>query len=87
MQRPESHSRHHARGVHHGNFSDLPIFDILFGTFHNPQDFAAETGFYHGASRRIAEMLCFRDVSLEPARAGAAIDATATPTETRHVLY
>ena len=87
VQRPESHSRHHARGVHHGNFSDLPIFDILFGTFHNPQDFAADTGFYHGASRRIAEMLCFRDVSLEPARAGAAIDATATPTETRHVLY
>ncbi len=74
VQRPESHSRHHASGVHYGNFADLPVFDILFGTFHNPQEFARETGFYHGASRRVAEMLCFRDVSLAPAgerRAGA----------------
>lgn len=63
VQRPESHSRHHARGVHTGNFSDLPIFDLLFGTFHNPREFVAEAGFYHGASRRVAEMLCFRDVS------------------------
>jgi hypothetical protein len=66
-QAAESHSRHHARGVHYANFSDLPLFDILFGTFHNPSAFFAETGFYHGASRRVAEMLRFRDVSL-PAR-------------------
>ncbi len=77
VQRPESHSRHHARGVHYGNFSDLPIFDILFGTFYNPREFEAETGFYHGASRRIGEMLRFREVSLPPAEAGAAIHAGA----------
>ena len=77
VQRPASHSRHHARGVHSGNFSDLPIFDIVFGTFHNPRDFAAEAGFYHGASRRVAEMLRFRDVSVPPTRAGAAIEAGA----------
>lgn len=71
VQRPESHSRHHARGVHYGNFSDLPIFDILFGTFHNPHDFATEAGFYHGASRRVAEMLRWRDVSLPPAAVAA----------------
>ena len=67
IQRPESHSRHHARGVHTGNFSDLPFFDLLFGTFHNPREFSAEQGFYHGASARIPEMLRFRDVS-EPSR-------------------
>ena len=77
VQRPESHSRHHERGVHYGNFSDLPIFDILFGTFHNPRDFVAETGFYHGASRRLAEMLRFRNVSLAPAAPDMAIEATA----------
>jgi sterol desaturase/sphingolipid hydroxylase (fatty acid hydroxylase superfamily) len=66
VQRPESHSRHHARGVHAGNYSDLPLFDLLFGTFHNPHDFAAETGFYHGASGRIVEMLRFREVSRPP---------------------
>jgi len=75
VQRPESHSRHHARGVHYGNFSDLPIFDILFGTFHNPREFEAEAGFYHGASRRISEMLRFREVSVPPAESGAAIGA------------
>jgi sterol desaturase/sphingolipid hydroxylase (fatty acid hydroxylase superfamily) len=63
VQRPESHSRHHARGVHAGNYSDLPIFDLLFGTFYNPRHFAAESGFYDGASARVVEMVCFRDVS------------------------
>jgi sterol desaturase/sphingolipid hydroxylase (fatty acid hydroxylase superfamily) len=77
VQRPESHSRHHERGVHYGNFSDLPIFDILFDTFHNPPDFVAETGFYHGASRRLAEMLRFRDVSLAPVATGMTIETTA----------
>jgi sterol desaturase/sphingolipid hydroxylase (fatty acid hydroxylase superfamily) len=68
VQRPESHSRHHQRGVHAGNYSDLPLFDMLFGTFHNPRDFAAETGFYDGASSRVADMLRFRDVSAPPTR-------------------
>lgn len=63
IQRPESHSRHHARGEHARNYSDLPLFDIVFGTFHNPKDFAPATGFYDGASNRLADMLLFRDVS------------------------
>jgi len=66
VQRPESHSRHHARGLHAGNYSDLPLFDLLFGTFHNPREFVAEQGFYEGASGRVPEMLAFRDVSLPP---------------------
>lgn len=67
VQRPESHSRHHARGQHSKNYSDLPVFDLIFGTFENPRDFAPETGFYPGASERVGEMLRLRDVS-EPAR-------------------
>jgi sterol desaturase/sphingolipid hydroxylase (fatty acid hydroxylase superfamily) len=63
VQRPESHSRHDARGVHAGNYADLPLFDLLFGTFRNPRDFAPATGFYDGASSRLADMLRFRDVS------------------------
>lgn len=63
IQRPESHSLHHGRGVHRYNYADLPVFDILFGTFRNPRDFQAENGFYDGASARIPEMLAFRDVS------------------------
>jgi sterol desaturase/sphingolipid hydroxylase (fatty acid hydroxylase superfamily) len=63
IQRPESHSHHHERGVHARNYSDLPVFDMLFGTFYNPRDYAAATGFYDGASERVVDMLCFRDVS------------------------
>jgi sterol desaturase/sphingolipid hydroxylase (fatty acid hydroxylase superfamily) len=72
VQRPESHSFHHERGVHARNYSDLPIFDLLFGTFYNPPGFAAANGFYDGASARIVDMLCARDVSTPPADATAA---------------
>ena len=63
IQRPESHSVHHAKGVHRYNYSDLPLFDMLFGTFKNPRTFQTEAGFYPGASKRIPEMLMFKDVS------------------------
>ena len=63
VQRPESHSIHHERGVHRFNYSDLPLWDIVFGTFRNPKDFADEAGFHHGASAKIAQMLLFRDVA------------------------
>jgi sterol desaturase/sphingolipid hydroxylase (fatty acid hydroxylase superfamily) len=63
FQRPESHSLHHATDIHAYNYSDLPLFDILFGTFRNPKDFAAQTGFYVGASSRIGEMILFKDIN------------------------
>lgn len=63
VQRPESHSVHHQRGLHYYNFSDLPVFDLIFGTFRNPEYGADENGFYVGASARVPEMLMFRDVS------------------------
>lgn len=66
FQRPESHSVHHERGLHYYNFSDLPLFDVLFRTFRNPQAFAEQQGFYDGASSRILEMLAFKDVSEPP---------------------
>jgi sterol desaturase/sphingolipid hydroxylase (fatty acid hydroxylase superfamily) len=63
IQRPESHAVHHEKGVHAYNYSDLPIYDILFGTFRNPMDFAKETGFYMGASDKVKSMLLFRDIN------------------------
>jgi len=63
VQRPESHSWHHARDRHRDNYADLPLFDIVFGTFDNPRDFAPSNGFYDGASLRLADMLLFRDVA------------------------
>jgi sterol desaturase/sphingolipid hydroxylase (fatty acid hydroxylase superfamily) len=87
IQRPESHSHHHARGVHAQNYADLPIFDLVFGTFVNPRDFATNTGYYDGASARVGDMLRFHDVTrprpLEAAKlrrrlpVGAAADGAA----------
>ncbi len=63
IQRPESHAIHHARGYHRSNYSDLPVFDLLFGTFENPEGYEHEAGFYDGASARVVDMLAWRDVS------------------------
>lgn len=64
IQRPESHAVHHAKGIHGFNYADLPLIDMIFGTFRNPEEYVEETGFYNGASSRIAEMLTFQDVSV-----------------------
>lgn len=66
IQRPESHGVHHQRGVHAYNYSDLPFWDIVFGTFRNPATFEGEVGFWNGASSKVADMLLARDVSTSP---------------------
>lgn len=65
IQRPESHGIHHMRGVHAFNYSDLPLWDIVFGTFRNPRTFDGEVGFWHGASSRVGSMLLAKDVASE----------------------
>ncbi len=62
IQRPESHTVHHAKGIHGFNYSDLPLFDMLFGTFRNPSTYKFETGFYNGASSKIKDMLLFKNI-------------------------
>lgn len=67
IQRPESHNLHHLKGLHRYNYADLPLIDMLFGTFRNPRVLdSTECGYYDGASSRIGEMLIGRDVT-EPA--------------------
>lgn len=66
VQRPESHTVHHARGLHAKNYSDLPLWDILFGTFENPPGYEHETGYYDGASARVLDMVLCRDVTAPP---------------------
>lgn len=63
IQRPESHSLHHQRGVHAFNYADLPIWDMLAGTWRNPKDFEGEAGFDAPSDRRILSMLAFADVN------------------------
>ena len=63
-QRPEAHCRHHEIGVHSDNFGDFPLWDVLFGTFSNPKDWAGEAGF--GSPPRIKDLMLMRDVSGPP---------------------
>ena len=63
IQRPESHCVHHRLGVHYYNFADLPLWDIVFGTFRNPRRFMGECGFEGGADERLGAMLAFVDVN------------------------
>src|SRR5499427_9858470 len=61
IQRPESHGLHHELGVHAYNYSDFPLWDMLMGTFANPETFDGEVGFAGTAPRRIGAMLLMRD--------------------------
>ncbi len=63
FQRPESHCVHHRLGLHYYNFSDFPLWDMVFGTFRNPREFHGECGFEAGADRKLGSMLAFADVN------------------------
>lgn len=57
FQRPEMHRRHHERDWHRSNYSDLPIWDLLFGTFENPRESPALCGFADDAEQQLGRML------------------------------
>lgn len=63
IQRPESHAIHHARGVHAHNYADLPLWDIVFGTFVNGPAQPPRQGLADRGWARLAAMLSFRDVT------------------------
>lgn len=62
VQTPELHSIHHQYDVHTYNFSDIPIWDRLFGTYKDATTFTDRCGFPEGAEQRLAEMMVFKDV-------------------------
>lgn len=62
IQRPESHCVHHQYGRHRNNYSDLPLWDILFGTFENPRGAPPACGFDTPRELAFGRMLLGRDV-------------------------
>jgi sterol desaturase/sphingolipid hydroxylase (fatty acid hydroxylase superfamily) len=62
IQTPELHSLHHELDVHAGNFGDLPIWDRLFGTYRDADEFAPQCGFPHHNERHLSRILLFQDV-------------------------
>lgn len=63
IQRPESHCVHHQDGLHHYNYADLPLWDMLGGTFQNPKRWDARCGFGEKGEHRVADLLLGRDVA------------------------
>jgi sterol desaturase/sphingolipid hydroxylase (fatty acid hydroxylase superfamily) len=65
VQRPEMHRLHHAYGEHAGNYADLPVWDMLFGTYRNPETYDGPCGFDADKEARALDMLRFVDVHRE----------------------
>ncbi len=57
FQRPEMHRIHHQRGLHHYNYSDLPVWDMLFGTYNNPAVVENKTGFPDSNENKVWALL------------------------------
>lgn len=62
IQRPEAHSIHHAYGVHGWNYSDFPLWDMIFGTYRSATAFQRDVGFGKEQSGRWVAMALFKDV-------------------------
>ena len=62
IQRPESHRVHHQHKHHTQNFADLPMWDMLFRTYHNPERFESTCGYEDWREDRFEDILAFRDV-------------------------
>jgi len=62
IQTPELHSIHHQLDVHKYNFSDIPIWDRIFGTYKDTTEFSPQCGFPGSSEERIVDMLVFKDV-------------------------
>lgn len=74
VQTPEMHSIHHELDVHSFNFSDLPVWDRLFGTYRGANSFAQRCGFPGNAEQRVGAMLGWRDVYRESAASGTPME-------------
>lgn len=47
------------------DYSDLPLFDSIRGTFRNPKEFVTEIGLYDVASSKIKQMILFEGTNNE----------------------
>ncbi len=59
---------HHQRDIHSRNFGDMPVWDMLFGTYANPRRADVPVGFEPDRSRRVLAMLACVDVNAASGR-------------------
>lgn len=68
VPRPESHVLHHAYGVKSQNFGDLPLWDMLFNTYHNPVHvWRGKVGLDIGHTISMKDLLLMRRIGLTKA--------------------
>lgn len=63
IQRPEAHCIHHEEGLHAYNYSELPVFDWLFGTLRDSPHWQKTCGLGPVNELRFTDMLVGVDVS------------------------
>ena len=66
LQRPEMHRIHHEHGRHRHNYGDIVWWDMMFGTWRNPERWDGR--FDPAREERLVDMLRFRDVHRDPPR-------------------
>ncbi len=65
IQRPEMHRIHHERGVHASNYGDLPVWDMMFGTYRNPDRYDGQCGFDEERETMLVNLLTCKDVNAQ----------------------
>jgi sterol desaturase/sphingolipid hydroxylase (fatty acid hydroxylase superfamily) len=65
IQRPEMHRIHHRTGYHRNNYGDLALWDLMFGTWENPEIAKEACGFSALNEVRVFDMLLCKDVHNE----------------------
>ena len=65
FQRPEMHRIHDEYALHRNNYGDIVWWDMLFGTYENPEEFKATCGFEDAREQQLIPMLAYRDVHAE----------------------
>jgi sterol desaturase/sphingolipid hydroxylase (fatty acid hydroxylase superfamily) len=63
FQTPEMHRLHHKRGHHAHNYSDIVLWDALFGTYCNPRESIETCGFDETSERKVIPLLLGREVN------------------------
>jgi sterol desaturase/sphingolipid hydroxylase (fatty acid hydroxylase superfamily) len=57
------HRIHHQRGRHYSNCGDLPLWDMLFGTYKNPDRYDGLCGFKTERELALGRILAFDNVN------------------------
>ncbi|HKJ51478.1 MAG TPA: sterol desaturase family protein [Gammaproteobacteria bacterium] len=68
FQRPEMHRIHHRYNRHRNNYGDIVWWDMLFGTYENPEQWQHGCGFSPEREERLGDMLLYRDVHADDRR-------------------